>query len=294
MRYDISLTVDYAYLAASDHARKLLHLLPPTLPGRQSVIASLLTVDPLPHERTDGPDFFGNRATWISFHEPVKAIAMTLKAQIALTAPPPLLDLSSGADDLAREIAAFQSLDPLSPHHFLGPSPRVSPDPAMTDFARAAAAPGASATETLRAIGAALHSEMTFDPKATDVDTAPAQAFAQRRGVCQDFTHVMIAALRGIGIPAGYVSGFLRTRPPPGKPRLAGADAMHAWVRAWCGAEIGWVEFDPTNNTFAGEDHVVVAYGRDYSDVSPVRGILRTSAGHTTRHAVDVVPVPEV
>ena len=141
--------------------------------------------------------------------------------------------------------------------------------------------------------GRALNAEMTFDAEATDVDTSPREAFAQRRGVCQDFTHVMIAALRGIGIPAGYASGFLRTFAPPGKPRLEGADAMHAWVQAWVGQDMGWVEFDPTNNQPAGVDYITIGYGRDYSDVAPVRGALRSAGGHESKQAVDVIPLEE-
>ena len=132
---------------------------------------------------------------------------------------------------------------------------------------------------------------MSFDPEATTVDTPPAEAFARRHGVCQDFAQVMIACLRGIGIPAGYVSGFLRTNPPPGQPRLEGADAMHAWVRAWCGRQTGWIEFDPTNAIAAGIDHILVARGRDYGDVAPVKGVLRIAGDQKTEHAVDVIPV---
>ncbi len=134
----------------------------------------------------------------------------------------------------------------------------------------------------------ALHRDMKFDAKATTVDTPPAEAFARRIGVCQDFAQVMIAGLRGIGIPSGYVSGFLRTVPPPGKARLEGADAMHAWVRAWCG-DAGWVEFDPTNACLVGPDHVVVGYGRDYGDVAPVAGVLRISGKQKSKQAVDVI-----
>lgn len=293
MRYDISLTVEYVYDFASDHARNLLHLVPLAIPQQQSVIASLLTIDPPPQERRDGRDFFGNSATWIAFHEPIGSVTLSLKAQATRTVPSDLLDLSSGHDDLRREIAAAQSLDPHAPHHFLGPSPRVATDPSITGFALDASRQAHSAVQVVRAIGQALHREMTFDAEATDVLTPAVEAFANRRGVCQDFSHIMIAGLRGVGIPAGYVSGFLRTQPPPGKPRLEGSDAMHAWVRAWCGSEIGWIEFDPTNDTFAGEDHIVVAYGRDYSDVSPVRGTLRSAGGHDTKHYVDVIPVPD-
>ena len=148
-----------------------------------------------------------------------------------------------------------------------------------------------TACEAVLAVGRALHAEMRFDAEATEVDTTPREAFDARHGVCQDFTHVMIACLRGIGIPAGYVSGFLRTRPPPGKPRLEGADAMHAWVRAWCGREMGWIAYDPTNAMPEGEDHIVAARGRDYSDVAPVRGVTRSAGGHETTQAVDVIPL---
>jgi transglutaminase-like putative cysteine protease len=160
----------------------------------------------------------------------------------------------------------------------------------MTAFAMDLITPDMSIRAAVLAIGQALHAHMTFDSGATDVLTPPAEAFANARGVCQDFSHILIACLRGVGIPAGYVSGFLRTAPPPGQPRLEGADAMHAWVRAWCGAEMGWIDYDPTNDMTVGDDHIAVAVGRDYADVSPVRGTLRSIGGHVTGHSVDVVP----
>ena len=162
----------------------------------------------------------------------------------------------------------------------------------MTAYARDAAPPRHDRAST-RCAPSASRSTATcsFDPEATTVDTPPAEAFARRHGVCQDFAQVMIACLRGVGIPAGYVSGFLRTNPPPGQPRLEGADAMHAWVRAWCGWQTGWIEFDPTNAIPAGTDHIVVARGRDYGDVAPVKGVLRIAGEQKTEHAVDVVPV---
>jgi transglutaminase-like putative cysteine protease len=146
--------------------------------------------------------------------------------------------------------------------------------------------------EAALAVGRALHRHMRFAPDATDVTTPAQDAFARRAGVCQDFSHILIACLRGIGIPAGYVSGFLRTLPPPGQPRLEGADAMHAWVRVWCGGACGWIEFDPTNDMLAGADHVVVARGRDYSDVAPIKGALRLSGGQTSQLTVDMAPGP--
>ena len=182
-----------------------------------------------------------------------------------------------------------------SPLHHLAPSFRVPLSAAMTRFARAALPEGAvTAREAALAVCAALHRHMRFDTRATTVDTPAAEAFARRSGVCQDFSHIAIACLRGIGIPAGYVSGFLRTRPPPGRPRLEGADAMHAWVRVWTGVEAGWIEIDPTNDCLAGSNHITVARGRDYADVAPIKGSFRISGGQRSQQSVDVVPVGEV
>ncbi len=291
MRYDIRLVIDYSYAAPADHTRNLLRLLPSDAPGTQRVTRRLLTIDPLPDERRDSLDFFGNAMTSVAWHKPISAAAFTLTATVERAAPPPVLDLSPPLAGLAAEIAEEQSLDPQAPHHFLGASPRIRPVPEITAFARALITPGMTAFAAIEAIGRALHREMRFDAEATTVDTAPLEAFTARHGVCQDFAQVMIAALRGIGVPAGYVSGFLRTFPPPGQPRLEGADAMHAWVRAWAGAQMGWVEFDPTNDQPAGLDYITVAIGRDYSDVAPVLGALRTAGAHESHQAVDVVPM---
>jgi transglutaminase-like putative cysteine protease len=137
---------------------------------------------------------------------------------------------------------------------------------------------------------ARIHADFVYDPEATDVSTPLDEMFAKRHGVCQDFAHWMIAGLRSLGIPAAYVSGYLRTRPPAGRQRLVGADATHAWVSVWCGEGQGWIDLDPTNALIVGEDHVRLAFGRDYADVAPVDGVIMASAGHTLRVAVDVAP----
>ena len=138
-----------------------------------------------------------------------------------------------------------------------------------------------------------INNDFAYDTEATTVATHAYDAFRLKRGVCQDFSHVMIAGMRGLGVPAGYVSGFLRTIPPPGKERLEGADAMHAWVRVWCGREAGWLEFDPTNGMRAGDDHITVGYGRDYSDVAPIVGIVKIAGGQAAEQSVDVIPLAE-
>jgi transglutaminase-like putative cysteine protease len=133
--------------------------------------------------------------------------------------------------------------------------------------------------------------EFRYDPKATAISTPLAEVFGKRHGVCQDFAHVMIAGLRGIGLPAAYVSGYIRTIPPPGQPRLQGADATHAWVSVWCGDDLGWVGFDPTNDLMVANDHIVLAMGRDFADVSPVDGVIVGSRQQKLRVEVDVMPV---
>ncbi|MBY6155000.1 transglutaminase family protein [Vannielia litorea] len=291
MRYDVKLQIEYEYQGTSDHARNLLHLLPAEIPDRQRISASLLTVDPIPSERRDLFDFYGNLMTFIAFHEPIDKISLTLAARAERLLQPPGLELSPPLAQMPAEISAHNAIGGTAPHHFLGPSPRVSPDPDISAFARNVAASNMPVLEAVRSLGKALHEEMSFDPEATEVDTPASEAFAARHGVCQDFSHIMIAGLRALGIPAGYVSGFLRTIPPEGETRLEGADAMHAWVRAWCGAQLGWVEFDPTNNISAGMDHITVAVGRDYGDVAPVKGVIRTAGEQDTHHSVDVIPL---
>ncbi len=291
MLYDIGLTVTYAYDSPAIAGRHLLRLTPAELPGAQRRVSAMLEVTPEPAERRGFVDFFGNAAEEVAFRAAHAEIAFRVSARVERLAQAPALDISPDMARLAAEVAAWRGLGPDSPHHFLGASPRIPRLPEATAFARERLAPDMTAMAAVRAVGAALHEAMTYDPKATSVNTTPAEALALRRGVCQDFAQVMIAALRGVGVPAGYVSGFLRTVPPKGRARLAGADAMHAWVRAWCGWELGWVEYDPTNALVVGADHIEVARGRDYGDVAPVTGVLRISGAQTTEQAVDVLPV---
>lgn len=290
MRYDIRLLIGYAYDIAASASRHVARLVPAELPGEQRVVASTLSVTPRPAEWTTRADFFGNTVSEVAFGEPHGRIDFEVRAIVDVSDRGPQLDVSPTLATLTQEIAAVRRLDARSPHHFTGATQRAPIEPVVTRFAREVA-DEASAYMAVASVGAAINAAMRFDATATTVDTPMIDAFEKRHGVCQDFSHVMISALRGIGIPAGYVSGFLRTDPPPGEPRLEGADAMHAWVMAWCGSELGWVEYDPTNGLFAGSDHIVIARGRDYADVSPVRGAMRTSGDHTSLQQVDVVPV---
>jgi transglutaminase-like putative cysteine protease len=291
MLYDIVMTIAYEYEQPAAVGRHVLRLMPADLPGAQRRTASMLTISPQAAEQRGFVDFFGNEAVEVAFRREHAEIQFRVSARVERNGDGFGLDISPDLWRLGEEILDYRRLDPDSPHHFLGASPRVALDADTTAYARDRLGPGTTAVEAVRTVGLALHRDMRFDPEATTVDTPPAEAFARREGVCQDFAHVMIACLRGIGVPAAYVSGFLRTFPPPGQPRLEGADAMHAWVRAWCGWEAGWVEFDPTNACFVGSDHIVVARGRDYGDIAPVKGVLRIAGTQRTEHAVDVIPV---
>jgi len=291
MLYDIGLRIAYTYANPAAGGRHVLYMTPADVPGRQRTITSLLEITPTPDERFARTDFFGNTLVEAAFRAPHAKIAFRLRSRVERFAETSPQGASPSLNDLAAEIASIRSLAPDAPQHFLADSPRVQARPEFGAYAREQIHPKMSTLEVIEAVGKALDRDMTFDPDATDVNTPPQEAFARRHGVCQDFTHIMIGCLRSIGVPAGYVSGFLRTSPPDGQPRLEGADSMHAWARAWGGAKVGWVEYDPTNGMFAGDDHIIVAYGRDYGDVAPVRGVVRIAGGQTSTQAVDVVPL---
>ncbi|TIT27796.1 MAG: transglutaminase family protein, partial [Mesorhizobium sp.] len=225
----------------------------------------------------------------LAFRDAHDALDIRMSARVSVSRPEPGLDVSPNLQRLREELGSVRSLAPDSPHHFLAASDHAGIDAAITAYAKDSVA--GSTVATVMDLCNRIQRDFTYDGKATTVQTRASDAFGLKRGVCQDFSHIMIAGLRGLGIPAGYVSGFLRTIPPKGKPRLEGADAMHAWVKAWCGRDAGWQEFDPTNGMRASNDHITVGYGRDYSDVAPIVGVLKTTGGQAAEQAVDVIPV---
>lgn len=195
---------------------------------------------------------------------------------------------------MRRDAVASHALDGCGPAVMLYPSRLVPILAPVTAYAEESFSPGRSVLEAAFDLTKRIRADFFYKPQATSVSTPIAEAFAARTGVCQDFAQIMIAGLRGIGMPAAYVSGYIRTIPPAGQPRLAGADASHAWVSVWCGPAFGWIDCDPTNACLVGDDHIVVAIGRDYADVSPVEGVLLGSAGTAKQNmtfGVDVVPV---
>ncbi len=239
-----------------------------------------------------GRDFFGNATRTLRFDEPHARLILRARSRVAVEPAPARLHFTPW--EAARDAAATSAdLGPASPVHHLFASRYVPLLAGAAALARESFVPGRPAAQAALDLAARIHAEFAYDPSATDVSTPLARVLAGRRGVCQDFAHLMIAGLRGLGMPAAYVGGYLRTRPPPGRERLIGADATHAWVAVWCGPEEGWVGVDPTNAIPAGEDHVVLARGRDYGDVAPVSGVVMASSGHRLAVSVDVRPLDE-
>lgn len=291
MIYDIRHLTAYAYSRPVPFARCMLRVLPRDGAG-QRVLTSALSVTPRAAERRDGVCFFGNRTTTLTITRPHRELRIEMTSRVEVTrAAAPFPALTPDWENVAELALAAQSLAPDSPAHYLYPSRLAPVLPEITDYARRSFAARRPVFEAARELMGRIRKEFRYDPEATEVATPIGEAFSARHGVCQDFAHIMIAGLRGLGLPAAYVSGYLRTIPPPGQPRLEGADATHAWVMLWCGPETGWIGLDPTNDLIVADDHIVTATGRDYADVSPLDGVLVGPGSQRLDVKVDVVPV---
>jgi len=284
----------YDYAPAVRTAQHMAHLRPADT-AWQRVLEHDLQVSPEPARRSPGQDAWGNRRVFFSLQQAHARLRVVARSQVRTSARP------AAAHDLpweaVRDRLRFRpggGWDPASEFSF--DSPYVPRRDEFVAFAAASFTPGRPLLEAARELTARVHADFEYHAQATDVATPALKALALRRGVCQDFAHVMLGCLRSLGLPARYVSGYLLTRPPPGQPRLVGSDASHAWVAVYLpgrtpGDAGTWAEFDPTNNRMPGEDYVTLATGRDYSDVSPLRGVIHGGAHHTLRVAVTVEPL---
>lgn len=291
MIYDIRQTTTCTYASPVAHAHHVLRLSPVNRTG-QRVQLSSLQIEPEPVQWGDGRDFFGNKLTLIALDEAHETLTVKVSARIAVDPfVMPAAETAPAWETVQEEVFASTDIGPMAPGHFLFPSRMVSLDPEIRDYARESFPPGRSVLAAATELTRRIKTDMTYDTHATTVTTTPPMSFALRRGVCQDFAHIMISGLRGIGLPAAYVSGYLRTTRPAGETRLLGADAMHAWALVWCGEGIGWVGFDPTNDLIASDEHIVLAIGRDYTDVAPIDGVIVISGGQRIDVAVNVTPV---
>jgi len=293
MIYDVTLKIASDYPAAVKDARHVLRIR--LRDGMaQTTIAQSLRVLPLPDEHSAERDFYGNGVDYVLLRKAHDRLVIEMRARVRVDLHP--VDLAATPTVQAIRSAALRSSDfgPLSPVHFLSSSRLVQRSVEVGDYLRTPLERENAGGSALLAVTRQIYDDFTYAPGTTRIDTPVDTVFRTRKGVCQDFAHLGIAGLRALGIPTAYVSGFLRTLPPPGRPRLEGADAMHAWIKVWLGEDAGWVGFDPTNGVLTGTDHIEVAIGRDYADVAPIGGFFTTSGPQKSRHTVDVVPVEDV
>lgn len=286
----VSHETTYRYAPRVDVAYHLACLIPQSSRNQQVADAEL-EVEPKPAQQSTSTDAFGNLRTYFALFTPHDVLRVRAESRVVVT--PRFDDLAverSARWDAVRDTLRYRVRAPFWPAtDFLYPSPFVP----LLDEVREYAASSFPAGRTLAAgaldLMRRIHADFDYQPASTSISTPLADVFARRRGVCQDFAHVMLGGLRAMGLPAAYVSGYLLTRPPPGEPRLLGTDASHAWVSAWC-PQLGWIDLDPTNDLVVGNAHVTLAVGRDFGDVTPLRGVIRGGAEHAMRVSVSVVP----
>jgi len=291
--YEVRHLTTYRYNAPVTYARCTLRLTPRETED-QAVLASGVAVTPRPSSTRHRTGPFGERITSVVVETPHTELKIEATCRIQVKRKGAGRAVRGAAWESVREAAvASASLSIDSPANFLYPTPQVPILAPLTDYARRCFTPERPIIEAAFELACAIKREFKYDAKATAVTTPAIEAFEARRGVCQDFTHIMLAGLRGLGLSAAYVSGYLRTVPPPGQKRLEGADATHAWVNLWCGEALGWIGFDPTNGLIVAEDHIELAMGRDYADVSPIDGVILGSGDQDLTVAVDVKPVTE-
>ncbi|MDX7952967.1 transglutaminase family protein [Lichenihabitans sp. Uapishka_5] len=289
MRYAIRHITTYRYGAPVTFAQCTLVLQPRGGPGQQ-VEETALAILPRPATRATHQAFFGHAVTSVQITAPHRELRIEATSTVVVDRPPPSHE-GPAWEAIVAAARRWPSLAAEAPAHFLFPSPMVPLVDGVTAYVGEDFVAGRPVLTAGFATARRIRREFRYDPDATQVTTPLAEAFAARHGVCQDYAHILIAGLRGLGLPARYVSGYIRTVPPLGQPRLEGADATHAWVDLWCGPDLGWVGLDPTNAILAGDDHIVLATGRDYADVAPVGGILLGASGQTVDVNVDVVPL---
>ncbi len=291
MIYKISHRTTYKYkypVSVGDHVA----CLKPRSFLRNQLVRYELLVKPIPAVLTERVDYFGNQLCFFTVQEPHEELVVEARSEVVIaggrTAGSPQQE--PGWEASAYSLADDQSAAGLEAQQFQFESPRIRVRPEYAAYALESFSPGRPMREALLELTSRIYHDFRFDSKVTTVRTPTEEVFKKRRGVCQDFAHVQIACLRSINLAARYVSGYLRTYPPPGRPRLIGADASHAWLSAYCKG-VGWLDMDPTNNVAPSDGHVTLAWGRDYGDVSPLRGLILGGGGHSLKVAVDMEPI---
>jgi transglutaminase-like putative cysteine protease len=288
--YEVSHRTVYRYSQPVSISHHLLHLTPrPAV--FQTCRDSAIELAPAPSVRAPGTDYFGNPTTFVTVQQ--NHVELVLHALSIIEVEP--REVPEAAATPAWEAVRDRAQDERSPEalgalEFAFASPYVPLLPELRAYAARSFTPGRPVLEAARELTHRVFADFKYDPTATTLTTGVAEAFALRRGVCQDFAHIELACLRALGLPSRYVSGYLVTRPPEGTERLVGADASHAWLSLWVPGH-DWVDLDPTNDLIPGDEHITVAWGRDYGDVSPVSGVMFGGGEHRVSVAVDVVRV---
>jgi len=289
MIYAVRHRTTYAYESEVTFARCVLRLTPRTS-ADQSLLSNVVTVTPAPTRETIGVGAFGEQVRSVLVTQPHHRLVIEARSRVDVHAPPIDFTFDTPWESVRLRSLESTSLEPESPAAFLYPTVRTPVVAPITDYARESFLARRPIIEAASELMSRIHHDFRYDPGATDVRTPAAVAFEARHGVCQDFAHIMISSLKGLGLPAAYVSGYLRTRHSNTDPDLQGTDATHAWVLAWCGKASGWVGFDPTNAVTTRNDHIVLAIGRDYADVAPIDGMLLAPGDQTLEVEVDVAP----
>ncbi len=291
MNYEVSHRTLYRYETPVVHSNQRLHLTPRPV-ADQTIISHALLIEPAPTMRRDSIDTFGNPIVTLEIDREHSTFTVQATSRISVT-PRPRVDLSRSMpwQDVANMLRSGPAPLDLDVVQYACSSRLTTPTLAVADFALESFTPGRPVLEAAFHLSRRIFSDFRFDPTATDVSTPIAEVLRKRRGVCQDFSHLALAAIRALKLPARYVSGYLLTRPPPGQTKLRGTDASHAWISVWA-PEIGWVDFDPTNGLVPTDEHITIAFGRDYDDVNPISGVILGGAEHTVTVGVDVDQIP--
>jgi len=287
--YQIQHTTTYEYSEPVSLCQNLAHLNP--RPGsRQWCEQSVLSITPDPAVLEERMDYFGNPVAYFTIQEQHRELIVSASHRIAIRTDRPAQTSSVAWEEVRDRLRKDTSSPWLDAYQFTFDSRFAAAGPRYATYAGQSFVPGRPIGEAILDLTRRIHIDFVYDPKSTSLATPVAEVFENRRGVCQDFAHVQLACLRSLGLAARYVSGYLSTVPPPGRQRLIGADATHAWVSLFCG-DAGWVDVDPTNNQVPSDRHVLLAWGRDFGDVSPLKGVILGGGEHKVKVAVDVTPI---
>lgn len=290
MRYKITHTTKYDYDAPVPVCHNVVYLTPRST-AVQSCARHRLTVNPSPTTNSKRTDYFGNAVSAFSIATSHKLLQITASSTVTVQPRDLPAESSTSAWEMVRDsLGIDRSAEGLANYQFAFPSPHVPIHGELAEYARESFTPGRPILESLRSLNERLHADVKYDPKATTISTPILEVYEHRRGVCQDMAHMMLGSLRALGLAARYVSGYVRTQPANGKPRLVGGDASHAWLSVYCG-DTGWIDVDPTNASFPQTEHITVAWGRDFSDVCPVAGMFIGGGEHKLDVSVDVATV---